>query len=67
MSGELNKKGNALVSGIKVHKRHLEIKNETPQDIPAVRRVNQAAFDTGAEADPADRPGDKKAEWKKLR
>jgi len=67
MSDELNKKGNALVSGIKVHNRRLEIKKETPQDIPAVRRVNEAAFDTGAEADPADRLRDKKAEWKKLR
>ena len=49
------------MSGIKVHKRHLEIRNEMPQDIPAVCKVSEAAFDTGAEADLVDRLRDKKA------
>jgi predicted N-acetyltransferase YhbS len=57
----LNKKEEAQLSGIKVHKRHLEIRNEIPQDIPAVCKVSEAAFDTGAEADLVDRLRDKKA------
>ena len=39
----------------------MEIRYEKPGDIPAIRSVHQAAFETGAEADLVDVLRDKKA------
>ena len=40
---------------------NLKIRYEKPQDISAIRKVNEAAFDNGAEADLVDVLRDKKA------
>lgn len=39
----------------------MEIRHERPQDISAIRKVNEAAFETGTESDLVDALRDKKA------